>query len=196
MTAAVRIDPSAGLVRGVRAAVLTVPTVGGAAVAHSFVDGCDSVLALLMAAGVCWSAAVALLGARRRLPALLTWGVVAQIATHFLLEAMCTDVTSGQVGWAQHLTAGASPTMLLSHGCAVVLTSLLLGHADAGLWTADAILRAGACAFRLWRSVVLPPLPAPARRTRPVLVIDAPRSSWAVAQPSRRGPPVLLALAQ
>ena len=196
MTSAVRLDPGSGLVRGVRAAVLTVPTVGGAALAHSFVDGCDSVFALLVAAGLCWPAAVALLGARRRLPTLLAWVVVAQVATHLLLEAMCTDVTSGHVGWAQHLTSGATPTMLLSHGCAVLLTSLLLGRADAELWAAHAILRAGAHALRLWRRLVLPPLPAPAPGTRPVLVIEAPRASWVVAQPSRRGPPVLLASAQ
>ena len=196
MTAAVRLDPGSGLVRGVRAAVLTVPTVGGAALAHSFVDGCDSVFALFVAAGVCWPAAVALLGARRRLPAFLGWVLVAQFATHLLLEAMCSDVTSGHVGWAQHLTTGITPTMLASHGCAVLLTSVLLGRADAGLWAADAIVRAGAKVLRLRRGLVMPPLPAPVRRTRPVLVIEAPRSSWVVAQPSRRGPPVLLASAQ
>lgn len=183
-------DPGAGLVRGVRAAVLTVPTVGGAAIAHSFVDGCDSVFALLVAAGACWPAAVALLGARRRVAAFLCWVLLAQLATHLLLEAMCSDVTSGHAGWAQHLTAGVTPTMLVSHGCAVLLTSVLLGRADAGLWAADAIVRAGAKVLR--RPLLMPPLPVPARRTRPVLVIDAPRSSWVVAQPSRRGPPVLL----
>ncbi|MFN2539625.1 MAG: hypothetical protein ABR549_15935 [Mycobacteriales bacterium] len=196
MTASLRVDPRAGAVRGVRAAVLTVPTVGGAALAHSVVDGCDSIFALLVAAGLCWPAAVALLGGRRRLPALIAWVLCAQFATHLLLEAMCTDVTTGHAGWAHHLTAGLTPTMLLSHGTALLLTSLALGRADAGLWTAHSIVQAAARALRLGVRVVLPPVPASVRRTRPVLVVDAPRSSWVAAQPARRGPPVLLALAQ
>ena len=180
-----------------RAAVLTVPTVGGAAIAHSLVDGCDSVFALLLAAGVCWPAAVAVLGSRRRLPVLAAWVLLAQVATHLLLEATCTDVTSGRTGWAQHFLAGVTPTMLMSHGIAVVLTSVLLGRADAGLWAADALVRAGTKALRLLRLLVPPPLlPAPVRRTAPVLAVEFPRSSWVAAQPARRGPPVLLAFAQ
>jgi hypothetical protein len=197
MTVAVRVDPGSGLVRGVRAAVLTVPTVGAAATAHSFVDGCDSVFALVVAAGGCWPAAVALLGARRRMPALLVWVLMAQAITHLLLEAMCSDVTSGHVGWVQHLTTGVTPAMLVSHGFAVVVTSLLLGRADAGLWAADALIRAGARALRLGDALATPQLPAPVRRIRrPALVLEPALSSWVVAHPSRRGPPVLLAFAQ
>ncbi|MCU1622817.1 MAG: hypothetical protein JWL79_1662 [Frankiales bacterium] len=196
MSDSLRVDPHSGVVRGVRAAVLTVPTVGGAAIAHSFVDGCDSVFALLVAAGVCWPAAVALLGSRRRVPAFAAWVLTAQVVTHLLLEAMCTDVTSGRASWVPHLLVGVTPTMLMSHGAAVVLTSVLLGRADAGLWTADAIVRAGAKALRLGRRLALPTVPAPVRRAPHVLVIAAPRTSWVAAQPPRRGPPVLLASAQ
>ncbi|MCW2674238.1 MAG: hypothetical protein JWP14_2827 [Frankiales bacterium] len=196
MTAAPYVDPRAGLVRGVRAAILTVPTVGGAAIAHSLVDGCDSVFALLLAVGVCWPAAVAVLGSRRRLPAFTGWVVLAQVATHLLLEAMCTDVTAGRTGWAQHLLTGVTPAMLLTHGTAVLLTSVLLGRADACLWAADALVRAGAKALRLLRVLVPPSLPAPVRRTAPLLAVEFPRSSWVAAQPARRGPPVLLACAQ
>jgi hypothetical protein len=196
VTGAPQLDPHAGLVRGVRAAVLTVPTVGGAAIAHSLVDGCDSVFALLLAAGICWPAAVALLGSRRRLPAFAAWVLLAQVATHLLLEATCPDVTSGNASWAQHLLTGVTPTMLVTHGTAALLTSVLLGRADAGLWAADALVRAGAKALRLLRVLVPSPLPAPVRRTAPVLAVEFPRSSWVAAQPARRGPPVLLAFAQ
>jgi hypothetical protein len=196
VSAPVRLEPSAGLVRAVRAAVLTIPTVGAAALAHASVDGCDSVFAVLVAIGFCWPAAVALLGARRRLPAFLAWVVSAQVATHLLLEAMCPDVASGPSGVLAHLLTGVTPSMLAGHAVAALLTAVLLGRADAGLWAADALIRAGARALRLGRRLALPPLPAPSRRTRPGVVVCTPRSSWASARPDRRGPPVLLASAQ
>jgi hypothetical protein len=194
VTAPQCLDPNRGLVRGVRAAVLTVPTIGGAALAHSFVDGCDSLVALALAAGLCWPAAVALLGARRRLPALVAWVVTAQVATHLLLEGLCGDVTSGAVPWHLHLMTGVTGTMAVAHGLAVLVTSVLLGRADAGLWTAHALIRAVARVLvpRLARQ-----LPAPVRRTTPVVDdVPAPRTTWVAAQPARRGPPVLLAPAR
>ncbi|MCU1600177.1 MAG: hypothetical protein JWO22_886 [Frankiales bacterium] len=172
--------------RGVRAAVLTVPTVGLASTAHALVDGCDSALAIALAAGLCWPGAVAVLGARRRLPALLAWVVTAQLVTHVLLDALCgPGIRVPALTW----------TMGAFHAVAALSTGLLLGRADAGLWAADALLRAGAKALRLRRSLALPLVPAPFRRTAPVPVL-LPRSTWVAAQPARRGPPVLLALAQ
>jgi hypothetical protein len=194
VTAPLRLRPDRGLVRGVRAGVLTVPTVGGAALAHSFVDGCDSAVALALAVGLCWPAAVALLGAQRRLPALLAWVIAAQVATHVLLEQMCGDVTSGRVPLTTHLSAGVTPTMVLAHGVAVIATSVLLGRADAGLWAADALVRTAARALRLPRLSV-GALPV-ARLTAQVADVPAPRTTWVVAQPARRGPPVQLAVAR
>jgi hypothetical protein len=78
VTGPLRLDPQQGLVRVVRAGVLTVPAVGFATFAHGSVDGCVSVVAVLLAVGVCWPAAVVLLGAQRRLPTLVGWLVVAQ----------------------------------------------------------------------------------------------------------------------
>lgn len=166
--------------------MLTVPTVGLASAAHELVDGCDSLIAIALAAGLCWPGAVAMLGVRRRVPALLAWVVTAQLVTHALLDGLC--------GPGIHLPT-LTPTMAAFHAVAAVTTALLLGRADSGLWVADVVVRAGAKALRLRRSLALPVVPAPVRRTRPVPVL-LPRTTWVAAQPARRGPPVLLALAQ
>jgi hypothetical protein len=71
------LDPQQGLVHAVRAGLLTVPAVGFATVAHASIDSCVNVVALLLAAGLCWPAAVILLRAQRRLPALIGWVVIA-----------------------------------------------------------------------------------------------------------------------
>ena len=77
VTGPLHLDPQQGLVRVVRAGVLTVPAVGFATIAHASVEGCVSVVAVLLAVGVCWPTAVVLLRARR-LPTLVGWLVVAQ----------------------------------------------------------------------------------------------------------------------
>ncbi|MCW2586062.1 MAG: hypothetical protein JWN55_1578 [Frankiales bacterium] len=194
MSAALRLDPGQGLVRGVRAAVLTAPTVGAAVLAHALGGGCLSFLAVFTAAGVCWPAAVALLGVRRRLPLLLLWIVLAQAVTHLLLERLCADVVSGQASLSQHLLTGLTGPMAVTHAGAVLVTGLLLGRADAGLWAADALLRAGARALRDTQDLPLPALPEPVRSSAPT-VADArrPRPVWKAAPPVRRGPPALLA---
>ncbi|MCW2600940.1 MAG: hypothetical protein JWM02_2769 [Frankiales bacterium] len=194
MTTPPYLDPRQGLVRGVRAAVLTVPAVGGAALAHSLADGCGSLLAMTAAAGLCWPAAVALLRGRRRLPALIAWLVGAQVVTHLLLEWMCPDVTSGRMGLLDHLLMGLSPAMLSVHVGAVLVTAVLLDRADAGLWAADALLRAGIRALRVLAGRTRPVLPEPVWRgtsfvSRPVRL----HGLWEAAPLVRRGPPALLA---
>ena len=188
MTAHLRIDPRAGLVRGVRAAALTLPTVGTAVAAHSLADGCAGPVAIATAAGLCWPAAVALLGTRRSLPTLLVWVVAAQIAVHVLLERMCPDVVSGQTSLAQHLSHTTSTTMLATHAVAAALSALLLHRADGGLWFADALSRAFA-RLRLPRRPVLvvPSLrPVPASAVPVVLRDQVERAPL-----QRRGPPAL-----
>lgn len=184
MTTALRLDPRAGLVRGVRAAVLTVPAVGVSALAHGMADGCGNLTGTLLAMGACWPGAVALLGARRRLPAVLAWVVLAQVLTHVLLEATCgPTVATGM--------AVLSGAMVAAHLAAALLTAAVLQRADAGLWAADALLRAGA---RFVRSLALlttdPVLPvvAPARCADAGVLL--PRSRWEAAPLLRRGPPV------
>ena len=85
--------------------------------------------------------------------------------------------------------------MAAFHGAAAVVTACLLGRADAGVWAADALVRAGANAIRLRRSLELPGIPVVIRRAAP-RTLHLPRSSWVAAQPARRGPPALLAFAQ
>jgi hypothetical protein len=176
MSTPVQLDPQRGLVRGVRAAVLTAPAVGIAALAHSQVDTCLDGLALALSAGLCWPAAVALLGRRRRLPALVAWLVGAQVVTHVLLAQACHEPQQ----WSTSGTA--------AHGVAVLLTAALLHRADTDLWIARAVVRSAARLLDLtpratWR------LTSP-RRLRPVVqaavVLLAPhRSSPRVL----RGPP-------
>jgi len=188
VTPALRLDPSTGLLRGVRAGVLTVPTVGTAVVGHAAVDGCGSLFAVLAAAGVCWPAAVALLGRRRRLPALVAWVIGAQLVSHVVLAALC-----GEGAVAQHVLSEMTPAMLGAHAAAALVTGALLARADAGLWAAGALVRAVGRLLRLGRAtaaVVVPPrLPSAPLRV-------PPRLPWVLlTQPTRRGPPVQAALA-
>ena len=186
MTAHLRIDPRAGLVRGLRAGALTVPTVGAAVAAHSLADGCAGPFAIATAAGLCWPAAVALLSARRSLPVLLAWVVTAQLAVHVLLERLCSDVVAGETSLGAHLAHTTSTTMVATHGVAAALTAVLLHRADSGLWVADALRRAAA-RLRLPRRPVLV-VPA----ARPVPAPAAPRALRTLHQTAplqRRGPP-------
>lgn len=190
----VPLDPRGGLVRGVRAAVLTTPTVGAAVLAHATVDGCGSLLTIGVAAGLCWPAAVAVLGARRRLPALVLWLLAAQGLTHLLLESMCPDVVSGRAGLGAHLAASLTVPMLLAHAGAVLATAVLLGRADAGLWTAYAVVRAGARALRTVRGLPRPVVtPTFVRLLVRAHDLPVPRRHHEVAATRRRGPPLLLA---
>jgi hypothetical protein len=112
VTAPSHLDPQQGLVHGVRAGVLTVLAVGLATLAHASVDGCVSMVAFVLAAGLCWPAAVSLLKAQRRLPALVGWLVLAQGVTHLLLAQMCGDTAPGHAGLVDHLMMGLSPIPL------------------------------------------------------------------------------------
>ena len=190
MTVAAALDPRQGCVRGVRAAVLTAPAVAAAGLAHSLTDGCGSLLVLLLAAGLLWPAAVAVLGARRRLPVLLCWLLGAQLLTHLLLVSACSDVTSGQEGAWQHLQAGLTPATVAAHLCALAATATLLSRADAGLWTARALIRG---ASRMWRLAVMLPAPPTLVRLRLLpLLVQVLEDTGKVARPPRRGPPALL----
>lgn len=187
-----RLDPLRGSVRGLRAAVLTVPAVGSAALGHGTMHGCDSAVSILAAAGLCWPAAVMALGARRRVTSLLLWLVAAQVLTHVVLEALCTDVLSGQVSLATHLAHSTTAGMAGIHLAAAGVSALLLGRADAGLWTARALLRAARSATRAlrvtdWVAPAVPDLSSVPTEASPVR-----RTSWTGAPARRRGPPGLL----
>jgi hypothetical protein len=195
VTPGLRLDPARGLVRGVRAGVLTVPAVGSAALAHSSAGGCASVVGIVVAAGVCWPMAVALLGRRASLFALVGWLVLAQGFTHLLLEWLCPDVVSGHLGLVEHLTTSTTPTMLTMHVVAVVLTAAVLGRADTALWTAKTLRRLASWAVNLIRALpsrTLPVLVGPPA-CPPVAVPWTLRDLWKAPHPVRRGPPALLA---
>jgi hypothetical protein len=182
--------PAHGVLRGVRGAVLAVCAVAVAEVAHAGTDGCSSLVGLLLALGLCWPAAVAVLGRQRRLGALLGWLAATQIGLHVLLESRCQEVVSGHQPLLAHLSVPPSGRVLLAHGLAVAVSAVLLGRADAGLWTVDALRRA------VWL-VMLPMLVVvvwPARRVRRVCLRVLPaRNVWEGPRPSRRGPPALCA---
>lgn len=193
MTGTLRLDPSTGLLRGVRAGVLTVPTVGTAVLGHAAVDGCSSAFAVFVAAGLCWPAAVALLARQRRLPALLGWVLGAQLLSHAVLSALCGDGgQGGQGGLAGHVLATATPAMLTAHFAAALVTGAVLARADAGLWVARGLLRAAGRLLHRPRAVLpAPSSPAPRPAARRVV----PPAQVAQTVPSRRGPPVPVALA-
>ncbi len=184
------LDPRTGLARGLRAAALTVPTVGAAVIAHSMADGCGSLVGIGVAVGVAWPGAVALLGARRGLPSFVAWVLVVQALTHVLLERLCPEVMTGQSGVLEHALNGLTPAMLLAHGVSVVATAVLIGRSDQRLWAAHRLRRAARRAVP-----VLAFRPVPAVPTHLTLVPTPVERTWtpvlgAGTPLRRRGPPV------
>lgn len=174
--------------RGARGGVLAVVAVGLAVAAHAGTDGCASLAAVALALGLAWPAAVAVLGRRRRVPALLAWLMVVQVGLHVLLESRCQEVVSGRQGLLHHLSSPPSARMLLAHGFAVVVSAVLLGRADGAAWAVDVLRRAVL--------VVLPLQPALVPRVATHQaggVVPPVRQMWKGPRPSRRGPPALLA---
>lgn len=158
--------------RGARAGVLAAASVGISGIAHG-VAHCTDAVGLALAIGVCWPGAVAVLGSRRRMPFLLAWLVVAQAVTHVLLTETC----GGGSLMPDRRT-------LLAHAIAVIATAALLAHADAGVWTADAVRR-------LVALFVEPPLVVPAlARVRTPETRTAHRTFRDTPPPARRGPPL------
>jgi len=162
--------------------------VGLAEVAHAGTDGCGSVLGLLLALGLAWPAAVAVLGVRRRVPVLLLWLAATQVVLHVLLESRCDEVLSGRQGVVAHLSSPPSGRVLLAHGLAVVVSALLLGRAEAGMWAADAVRRSLRVGVPVM-AVVVPVVRA--RLWVPVLPLA--QDVWRGPRPARRGPPALTA---
>lgn len=183
--------PARGGMRAGRAAVLTLPAVGAASLTHSWLDGCASLIGMVCAVGICWSAAVALLGRQRSAPLLALWVLAAQLTTHVLLESGCREVTSGQSTLVEHVRVGMSPTLLIAHLVCGVLTAAALSRADAGLWAARRLLRAAARVIlghwvgAIVSSWVPPATPTFSRTVRRAWVL------WRGSQAARRGPPAL-----
>lgn len=180
--------PAHGVGRGLRAAVLGVVAVGLAEAAHASSDGCISLSGLMLALGLCWPAAVAVLGRRRTLPSLLGWLVFTQGVLHLLLESQCQEVVSGQQTLLAHLSVPPSGRQLLAHGLAVLVSAVLLSRADAQLWVVVALRRAVRLVVRLL--VVPVPVGGQPLVARAVLPV---RDVWRGPRPTRRGPPALCA---
>ena len=174
------LDPRGATARGSRALVLSLTAVAVAGTAHTLVDGCLDADGLLLSAGICWPGAVALLGRRRRMPALLAWTAAAQVVTHVVLALTCGGA---------HVAPG---TVLVAHAAAVVLTTAILSRSDATLWTSHEVRRA-------LRLLLLPQLVAVPSPRRPQPVVQDAHSVHARERDSPRvlrGPPAgLLALA-
>jgi hypothetical protein len=194
MTAVLRLDPGTGLLRGTRAAVLTVPAVALAVFAHWAGGGCVTWLGVLTSLGLCWPAAVAVLAGRARVAVLVGWLLLAQVVTHTLLEWLCADAPAVHAAGMDHAMTGLAPRMLVMHAVAIAVTAVVLARADAGLFAAKALVRAAARTLRFVRA--LPSLtgtvvakPAPCPPAVPVL-----GDLWKGPHPKvRRGPPALLA---
>ena len=166
------LDPRSGTARGLRALVLSVVAVLVAGTAHTFADGCLDAPGLVLALGACWPAAVALLGRRRRLPALLAFVVGAQVVTHVVVGLTCGGVEA------------TSLRVLAVHALGVVVTTALLARTDTALWAVDALRRAVARVL-MPVTVDVPVVPR-ARTSRPTHRLHA---RWLVSPRVLRGPP-------
>ncbi len=180
--------PAQGSMRAVRGAVLAMTALAVAEAAHAGTDGCSSPVGLVLAFGLCWPAAVAVLGRRRRLPGLMVWLVASQVGLHVLLESRCEEVVSGRQALLVHLSVPPSGGVLIAHGAAVAVSAVLLGRADAGLWAVDALRRAVPPLVPL--AVVVVPGHQVCRACPVVLSVE---DVWEGLRPSRRGPPALTA---
>ncbi len=175
----VALDPASGLVRGLRAFVLTVPTVALTATAHQLSAGCVEPLGLLFTGVLLWSAAVALLGSPRRLGAFLAWVVAAQVVGHVLLEALCADEPTTHPLGLRATTA---------HAVAAVLCAALACREDAGLWATRHLV--AALGHLCLPQPQLPDLPC---WIAPPSSSELPPSTVRLDTAPRRGPPALAA---
>ncbi|MCW2544303.1 MAG: hypothetical protein JWM40_1855 [Frankiales bacterium] len=170
-------DPTAPLVRGIRAGVLALPTVGGAAIAHVASGGCAPTWAIGVATAIAFPTAYAILAVRHRVTSLLLWVLATQVITHAVLDGLC---------FGGHTGTSARTTMLAAHAVAAIISASLLAHADAGLWIAQALLSA----IRPAAS----PLKLPESTPSQVATKHAPKKGrWAQTPADPRGPPQLLA---
>ncbi|MGZ6804467.1 MAG: hypothetical protein ACXVFU_15590, partial [Nocardioidaceae bacterium] len=156
MSGALYADPARAGVRAVRAGVLTAVAVGLAAAAHSAAGDCISWAGVATATALSWPAAVVALGRRRSVASLAGWLLVVQVVTYVVLDAFCTSALTGAGALGAHLQESLTPRALALHAGSALVAGLVLGRADARLWTARALTRAAARAYRLVRA--LPPL--------------------------------------
>ena len=182
------LDPRRGGLRAVRALALAAVAVGPASAAHAGLQGCVSLLGVVVAGTLCWSAGVALLGARRGPRALMAWLLAAQLVTHVVLESLCADAAHGLLA---HLAQSATPGMLAAHVGAALVSAVVLARSDEALWVARGLLRS------LGRLLLplLAPVVADARVPRSVRAEGRRLPSYllCLATTSWRGPPAGLA---
>jgi hypothetical protein len=183
------------MLRAVRAAVITAPACGSALLVHGVGQGCLSLVGAAMAVVLCWSTAVVLLGRQLRMLQVLLWTMAAQLLTHFALSMTCAGVLDGRESILAHLDHALTGPMLLAHGAMALICAAGLARADAGLWTAHRLLRAGARLRRVWLTplpLISPNEPPRYYARRRDTDVAAPRTV-AARLPVRRGPPPPLA---
>ena len=188
-------SPATGMLRAVRAAVITAPACGSALLVHGVGEGCLSLVGATMAVALCWSTAVVLLGRQLRMLQLLIWTMAAQLLTHLALSMTCTDVLDGRESVIAHLDHTLTAPMLLAHGAMALICAAGLARADAGLWTAHRLLQAAARLRHVWLAPLrLVPLDEPPRYYARRADTDVPAHRVLSARlPVRRGPPPTLA---
>ena len=172
-----RPTPVRGALRVVRGAVLSVTSAALAVAAHMIGGGTapDPGLTLLLTVGVA-AAGVALAGQRRGFGVILPVLGAAQLATHELLGLADVGMSASMVD---------PLVMTAAHAAAVVLTALLLAHADAVIFgVAAALSRLLPVSWTEPRVADRVPVPrradSPARPLAVLLALTSPR----------RGPPV------
>lgn len=167
-----------GRLRIARAALVALPTLQLAVVAHVMADGCVEPAAAALAAVLCLAGSWVVTAQETTSRQLVAYLAASQVAVHGVMA--CAD------GGATVTTSS-----LLLHVVAALGTALLLRRADASLWAATR-LRA---LLASWRFVLAtrPRLVAPCS---PAPVTPAPRTrlydAGARAVPARRGPPTPL----
>jgi hypothetical protein len=182
--------PDRGALRAGRCLIVTAPSVALGAAAHALGQGCVSPSGLLTALLVVGAASWSQLARERSFSFFLAWTTLGQALVHGVLTVMCPGGTTP----AHAATAMPPVTMLLAHGLAVLLVSLVLRRADARVWALARLareLRSWVLAHEvLWQGLV-PVVPTgrlvPAHAA-PVRVLRA--QSRAQGRPARRGPPV------
>lgn len=170
--------------RVIRGLTMTAACLVAPALAHGLAGGDVPINPGTFLALALLSVACVALADRRR-----TW---LEIASILLIAQPTFHVLLGAGGHHQHASLAPSPGMVLAHGCAIVVLTVILTGAETVAWSL-AILRATLLLTRLHLLFSAIPATPPTTSRRP-LIVDRLRSWSTVLLASsapRRGPPLV-----
>ena len=170
------VRPDLGAVHALRTVGMSSASVGIAAAAHAWAEGCVSLGGAALVLALTLPSAAGLTRRELSFRSVLGWLSATQAGIHLILTGLC----GGSVLTESH-------AMLAAHACAVLVTALLLQVGDGALWAASRLGRACRFVLVLLRWAAIPP----ERRLRftAVAPVRVAPSLWRCPSLVLRGPP-------